>query len=262
MLLLGNMTRFAFLCDLHYGFERRGGHKVPLHDLTAFGAAFAFLEDFKPHILILGGDWLDCGVVSHHNSGKPGRTEGLRLLADAQACRADTLTPLERLPAQHRIYIPGNHEAWLEDLTDDQPGLEGLVSLPNLLTLSHNQWTILPHAGKYHLGKLTFVHGDQLKGGQAVAKNAVIEAERSIRFGHFHTYMAYTKTSFIEEKLGRTGIAVPCLCTKDPKYGEGRGNSWVQGLNYGWLNDNGTYHDYIAIITNGQTIINGRRYRG
>ena len=84
----------------------------------------------------------------------------------------------------------------------------------------------------------------------------------SIRFGHFHTFQAYTKTSFVEEKLGRTGIAVPCLCTKDPKYGEGRGNSWVQGLNWGYVFPDGTYADYVSIITNGRMVVNGKVYRG
>lgn len=255
------MTKFAFLCDLHYGFERRSGHKVPLHDMKAFGAAFAFLEDFKPDHLILGGDILDCGVVSHHNHGKPGRTEGLKLLKDAEDCNQDVITPLNALPTKSNTFITGNHEDWLNDLTDDQPGLEGLVDLKRLLSLQ--TWKVLPQGGKHHLGKLTFIHGDQLRGGQGVARVAVIEAERSVRFGHYHTFAAFTKTSFIEEKLGRTGIACPCLCTKDPKYGEGRGNSWVQGLNWGYVFPDGTYADYVSIITNGKMVgPDGKVYRG
>ena len=42
------MQKFAFLTDLHYGFERRNGHKVPLHDQRAIDAALSFLGDFKP----------------------------------------------------------------------------------------------------------------------------------------------------------------------------------------------------------------------
>lgn len=254
------MRRFAALFDLHYGYERKNGHKVPLHDLKAFGAAYAFLEDFKPHTLILGGDVLDCGVISHHNHGKPGRTEGLRLLTDSEECRSEVIAPLESI-AEERIIIKGNHEDWLDDFVDANPGIEGLIDFKKLLQL--NKWKVLPQGGKFHLGKLTFVHGDQLRGGQASARAAVIEAERSIRFGHFHTFQAYTKTSFIEEKFARTGIACPCLCTRDPKYGEGRGNSWVQGLNFGYISDDGTYADYVGVILNGKFIApNGKTYRG
>lgn len=257
---MSSLLRYAFLTDLHYGFERRGGHKVPLHDMKAFEAAYAFLDDFKPHVLILGGDMLDCGCISHHNKGKAGRTEGLRLLSDAEGCRAEILAPLEALKATRNIYITGNHEDWLHDLEEELPGIEGIVDLKRVLSL--DKWQLLPQGGKFHLGKLTFVHGDQLKGGMSCARAAVIEAERSIRFGHFHTYQAFTKTSFIEEKLGRTGIAVPCLCTKDPKYGQGRANAWVQGFLSGYLFPDGSYADTVHIITNGRTAINGKVYKG
>lgn len=254
------MTKFAFLTDLHFGYERRNGHKVPLHDLAAFRAALHFLEDFRPQVLILGGDILDCGVISHHNRGKPGRVEGLRLLADAEECKTHVIAPLKALRAQ-TTYITGNHEDWINDLIEETPGLEGIVGLRTLLALP-SAWKVLPQGAHANLGKLTFLHGDQLKGGEHMAKAAVIAYERSVRFGHIHTFAAYTKTSALDIRLGRTGIAVPCLCTKGPKYGEGAPNRWVQGFNYGWVHTDGSYNDYIAIITNGRTVVNGKVYRG
>lgn len=255
-------TKFAFLTDLHYGFERRNGHKVPLHDLGAFHAALGFLRDFRPEVLILGGDILDCGAISHHNHGKPGRTEGMRLKADADACRDTVITPLEQLGAKTQVYLTGNHEDWLGDLEDDQPALTGLADLRTILRLGA-KWTLIPQGGLFHLGKLVFAHGDQLTGGAHVAKSAVTTAERSIRFGHYHTFQAFTKTSFLDQKLGRTGIACPCLCSKEMKYGQGKGNSWVQGLNWGFVAADGTYADYVSIITNGKLIgPDGKVYEG
>lgn len=259
--MLSQPMRFAFLTDLHYGYERRGGHKVPLHDPRAFGAAMGFLQDFKPEVLILGGDVLDCAVVSHHNHGKPGRTEGMRLVADAAECREKVIKPLERLGAKQRVFITGNHEDWLNDLTDDQPGLTGLVDLDTLLGL--DKWKVLPQGGYFNLGKLTFIHGDQLGGGEHIAKAAVIAYERSVRFGHHHTFQVYTKTSSLDTKLGRTGIAVPCLCHRDPGYAGKRPNRWVQGLNWGHVESDGTYADYVSVITNGRLVgPTGKVYRG
>lgn len=251
--------RFVALFDLHYGYERRSGHKAPLHDLRAFDVAMQFVEDFKPDRLIFGGDILDCGAVSHHNHGKPGRTEGLRLLKDAEECGMGIIRPAEKL-AKELDYIEGNHERWLHDLTDDDPALEGLVDIRRLLGLK--RWNVIEQGKGVSLGKLTFVHGDQLRGGEHVAKAAVLAYERSVRFGHFHTYQAYTKTSALDLKLGRTGIAVPCLCTKDPKYGEGSPNRWVQGFDYGYVFADGTYADYVVIITNGKAVVEGKVYRG
>lgn len=256
------MERFVALFDLHFGYERKGGHKVPLHDSRALGAALAFIQDFKPDHLILGGDMLDCGVVSHHNHGKPGATEGLKLIGDAKECKAAVIQPLEvMLPKKAtKTYIIGNHEDWLTDLTDKIPALEGIVDLNTLLGL--DRWKVIPQGGSHKLGKLTFVHGDTVKGGENVAKAAVTNYERSIRFGHHHTFQTFTKTSPYDDKIGKTGIAVPCLCGKNPRYMEGKPNRWVQGFNFGYLNDNGTYTDYIAIIVDGKFTYNGLVYRG
>lgn len=255
-----SLTKFAFITDLHYGFERRNGHKVPLHDIRAFNATLAFLKDFKPDTLIVGGDFLDCGSISHHNKHAKRSVEGLRLLSDADDLRAEVLDKLEALKPSKLVYIVGNHEDWIEDLIEENPGIEGLVDLKKMLRL--DKWQVVPQGGYYNLGKLTFLHGDQLSGGDHVAKAAVVAWERSIRFGHVHTYQTYTKVSPIDEKLARTGIAVPCLCTKGPKYGEGKANRWVQGFNYGFIHADGSYNDYVAIITNGKTCINGKVYRG
>lgn len=254
------MIRFAFLGDLHFGYERKHGHKVPLHDMRAFGATYAFLEDFKPEVLILGGDMLDCGAISHHNKGKPGRTEGLRLVRDAEELRVEVIKPLEALRPKRMVYIIGNHEGWIDDLIDGQPELEGLLEVDHLLQLQ--KWDVLPDGEHMSLGKLTFLHGNQLTGGENVAKAAVIAYERSVRFMHHHTFSAYTKTSALDIKLGRTGIACPCLCTKDPKYGEGKGNRWVQGFNFGYVHEDGTFNDFVSIITNGRTVANGKVYKG
>ena len=221
-----------------------------------------FAADFKPHTWIHGGDMLDCGVISHHNHGKPGATEGLKLLADATEGRKLFIEPVEKIVGSKGklVYIIGNHEDWLTDLTDQIPSLEGLIDLKTILKL--DKWTIIPQGGVYSLGKLAFVHGDQLKGGEWVTKAAVIAYEKSIRFGHFHTYSAYSKTSALDYKLGKTGVAVPCLCSKTPKYGEGAPNRWMQGFNFGWVNSDGTFSDYVAIITNGSFIWNGKIYSG
>jgi len=254
------MTKYVALYDLHFGFERKNRHKVPLHDLKAINAALDFIRDFKPDTVVLGGDALDCGAISHHNRGKAGRIEGLKLLADAKLFRQEVLSVIEGLAKQF-VYITGNHEAWLEDLMEEEPGLEGVLDLSEILSLDR-RWKIIPQGGYHHLGKLTFIHGDQLKSNEYCAKNAVLAYQRNIRFGHFHTFQAYTMTSACDTDMGRTGVAIPCLCRKDPSYGNSAPNKWVQGFNYGYVWDNGNFNDYTPIIVKGQFFANGKRYGG
>lgn len=255
------MKRFIATYDLHFGYERRNSHKIALHDIKAWNTVLAFAKDFKPNTWIHGGDMLDCGVISHHNHGKPGATEGLKLVADATEGRKVFIDPVEEIVGSgEKVYLIGNHEDWLTDLTDKIPALEGLVDLETLLHLG--KWKVVPQGGSYNLGKLTFIHGDTIKGGEHCAKAAVVNYERSVRFGHHHCFQAYTKNSVLEYKHAKTGVSLPCLCTKTPKYGEGAANRWVQGFLYGYIDDGGHFNDYVVIIVDGKCIVNGKVYRG
>jgi hypothetical protein len=254
------MEKFLGIWDTHYGFERRGGHKVPLHDSKAINVALEFAKDFQPDHIVLGGDILDCGCVSHHNHGKPGATEGMKLLEDAKGCSDSIIKPLEALDADTYTYITGNHEAWLGDLEEKIPSLEGMFSLEKVLGLNEH-WKVVPQGEGHKIGKLLFLHGDQVKGGQYPSKWAVEAFERNVRFGHFHGYQTYSKTSSVEDNT-KTGMLVPCLCKKGPLYGGGSPNKWSQGFLYGYLRDDGYFNDYVAVITKGKAMINGKEYKG
>ena len=255
------MQRFVALYDAHFGFERRNGHKVALHDEKALSVVRQFIEDFKPDHTILGGDILDCGCISHHNHGKPGATEGLKLLEDAEGCRKEIIKPVEAATKHSLTYIVGNHEDWLTDLSETIPALEGMLDVRSVLKLG-SKWKVVEQGGLHKMGKLIFVHGDQIKGGEHSAKWAASAFEANIRFGHHHTYQTYTKTSAIALN-GHTGICVPCLCKKGPKYGGGSPNRWVQGFLWGYVDQNdNTFADYVSVIINGTAMINGKKYRG
>lgn len=253
------MDKFLALYDLHWGYERKNGHKVALHDMKALTAALKFAADFKPDHIILGGDILDCGSISHHNHGKPGAVEGLKLLADAKELRAAVIQPLEQLKPKSLTYIVGNHEDWLTDLVEKIPALEGIVDVRSILSLG-DWWDVVPQGGSHKLGKLVFIHGDQVAGGEHSAKWATVAFESNVRFGHHHTYQVYTKTSAVDTN-GHTGVAVPCLCKKGPNYGGGSPNRWMQGFLWGYVNGpQGTFNDYVSVIINGVVTINGKTY--
>ena len=254
------MEKFVALYDLHWGYERRNRHKNALHDEKALSVALQFIQDFKPDHIILGGDILDCGAVSHHNHGKPGLTEGLKLVSDAKELHEALIAPLEALKTKSLTYIIGNHEDWLDDLVSQLPALEGIVDLESILDLD-DRWQVVPCGETTKLGKLIFMHGDQVKGGEHSAKWATVAYEANVRFGHHHTYQTYSKTTALDA-VGHTGIAVPCLCKKNPAYGGGAPNRWMQGFLWGYIGPKGLFNDYVSIIINGTAMINGKVYRG
>jgi hypothetical protein len=255
---------YVFLTDIHYGFERRNGKKVPLHNPRILDAVGVFLEDFKPDYIIYGGDSLDCGPVSHHNRRKNFSIEGLRLMDDAEGLK-DYMRHFryaafdkDRGEAKE-IYIKGNHEAWLDDLVEDYPGLGGAFDLNKLLS----PWMeIVPQGEVYKLGKLHFLHGDQVRSSLYPSRWAVDAYEKSVRFGHFHTFQTFTKVSALDATDARTGVAVPCLCNRGPGYGKGAPNRWLNGFNYGYVESGGTYFDMTPIITNNKFVAEGVEYAG
>ena len=255
------MQKFLALYDLHWGYERKNRHKIALHDTAAIDVALQFAKDFQPDHILLGGDALDCGCVSHHNHGKPGATEGMKLIEDAKGLAEHVIKPLEALNAKSYTYLIGNHEVWLNDLEDQIPALEGLLDIDNLLGFKKD-WKVVEQGGIHKLGKIVFIHGDTVKGGEHSAKWAAMAYEANVRFGHHHTYQVFTKTSAVEAN-GHTGVAVPCLCKKNPGYGGGAPNRWMQGFLYGYIDcKDKTFNDYVAVIVNGTSTVNGKTYTG
>ena len=257
------MTSYLALFDTHWGYDQRPGRtKAPLHDRRTLDLVLKVASDFKPDVLILGGDTLDCGPLSPHLKHKHRSIEGLRIATDAQELRAHVLEPLEQLGSK-RIYLLGNHERWPEDVIEEYPGLEGVLSINALLGLEAHGWQIVPQGELYRLGKLFFMHGDTIKGSTHVAKAAMDRYDRNVRFGHFHTYQAYTKHRPLDIDHPKTAIAVPCLCGRDALYMMRAPNRWVQGFAYGHVEPNGIFHDQVStVINHAWTAPWGTRYKG
>lgn len=231
--------------------------------MRAIAPIFQFMEDWQPSAFVFGGDQLDLGEISHWNKSRRLSMEGLRLIDTIQGFHREVMTEVEqRLPQDAtKIFHLGNHEDWLLDLVEENPALEGIIDLDQQLHLTAQRWKMIPQGKVSRLGKLFFAHGDQIKGGEHVAKAAVTHFQRSIRFGHHHTYQAFTNTSALDARDVHTGVSVPCLCRRDLKYGEGKPNRWVNGFLWGTIFPDGSFTDQVTLIVDGKFSANGKTYR-
>lgn len=256
--------RFIFSPDKHVGWENAGGgRKRELHHLKALTAMFEFARDFKPHGWIEGGDQLDLGAISHWNANKKLSVEGLRLHKDIEEYEQEVLGPIDELNPVDKVWMIGNHEGWVDELVDLHPALEQTLNLDNQLGLSENGWRVVPQGGMVELGKLTFIHGDTIKGGgENVAKTAVVNYESSIRMGHFHTHLVYTKHNPVDSDTVRTGVVVPGMTHRNHRYSRSAPNKHLVGFNYGYIFPDGTFSDDTVIVTGGRFARNGRVYQG
>lgn len=260
-----NLFRTLFFTDSHYGKEYVGGSLRDVHDRRAHNVLLQIAADFRPTHIINGGDGLDCGAVSRHRKEEgPRATEGLRLQKDAERYRAEVLAPLEALKPKVLRYHLGNHEAWLEQLIDEHPGLEGALSVNSLLKLVAHGWDVWDVGTVSTVsGKLHYMHGDNVRGAAMCAKNAVIDYGRSVIFGHFHTSQRYTKHSAFDAKDIHRGFAIGCLCRKNPRYTKNQPNRFSQS--FALVEEDsktGQFQVNEIEISNGKAIYNGRIYKG
>jgi hypothetical protein len=260
-----SVRKFIAAGDEHVGFELIHGRKVEIHDLRAWEALIKFAEDFKPDAWISAGDQVDCGPISHWNKGKRQSQEGLRLLSEFETYEKFYLREQERVLGKkgERHWLYSNHLKWVDDFIEEHPGeTEGFLDYAKLLKLKERGWKMYGAGEAAHLGKLHFLHGDTIGGGEMVAKSAVLQYERSIRIWHHHTLQTFSKVSALDIKDRRTGMVIPAMCKKNPHYARNRPNRWVTGFLYGYIHPDGTFNDYPVVITEGKFTVEGKTYRG
>ncbi len=267
--LSASAKKFVALFDIHVGWEwaRSAGKMIvrPTHNEPAIKATLEFVKDFAPDVLIFGGDSINCGPVSHWLKGKPRLVEGFRLKNELDKF-ADLFSEVA-LNADKTVFMIGNHEAWIDQMVDENPGLEGMIEPQAYLEELWNE--TVSQGEMYRLtsgnvkSKLYFVHGDsvlQARQYRSPARALVEAYGRNIRAGHVHTYDVYTKKSPIDKQDYHSGIIVPALASRDPYYVKSAPSNFMHGFEYGWFWPDGEFTDQIVVINNSTFTINGKRY--
>lgn len=248
---------------MHVGFETAPGrHLRPTHDEKAINCMLEFARDFKPDVFIYGGDNMSYEAISHWRKDQKRSSKDLSLRREAETFEKVVQNPIREINPKETIFMYGNHERFTDDFIEHNPSFEGIVEPEHLLDLSDT--TIVEVGEHYRISPhLAFVHGDQIGGGQNPAAAAANQyADSSIRFGHFHTFQSQTRYSALDKTNVRTAMAIPCLCKVNPWFALNKPNRQLQGFNFGYVEKDGTFHDYVPIIVNGKVVINGKRYCG
>lgn len=261
-----HLEKFVVLFDIHVGFEKKHvrGQLVtsPTHNSEALGAALSFVNDFRPDHIILGGDQLNFGPVSHWNRSKPQLVEGFRVKEELDLFNTLVLAPLERNhPGARKVWMEGNHDAWLVDYVEESPALEGLMDVASYLELAESGWEYYSQGEIAQIGKCYVLHGDTLGTARGVAERAASRYRRNIRFGHFHHYSSATLVNPLDVVDNHTAIGVPCLSACAPGYLKGAPNNWLNGFLYGYVDsETGDFWDQVVVMTGNKFVAEGRIY--
>ena len=246
------------LWDLHY----------PRYHKPTFDIFMQFAKDFRPDILILGGDNMNCGSVSSH---RPPAKEQLESPTDKErkGFDRDIVGPLEHIHGgkTEKIIFDGNHEMWLYDFMDKNPGIGGELDYIKRLNLKERGWQHIAYKKYWNCGKLSFHHGDwrhSRKGAAYGAKHHAMKAlemsGRSVRYGHIHNPQMFTSIKLAKAGAPMTAMSLPCACELDQGYLEGGQTAWINGFYLGFIHDNGDFSDYMILVIKNRTVYAGKVY--
>jgi predicted phosphodiesterase len=241
------VSRGVALFDIHY----------PEHDQAAINIALAFIKDFKPDVILLGGDQLQMDTISFFNKNKPKLIESKRLKNDYKGFQAEILDRITQNVSKKckKYFLIGNHEYRIERLIENSPQHEGFIELENNLDLK--DYTIVPFNTVVNIGEMYFTHGWHYN--IHYAKQTVQEAQKMIFVGHAHMPQVFTAIS-PATCLPKQCVGVGCLCNRNPQYMENRPNAWVHQFLFWYMFEDGTFTYYTPIILNGRCVINGKVY--
>jgi len=164
-----SQERLFFVPDLH----------APYHDRRATALMFDAIECFQPDVVVVMGDFLDCMAVSHF-AKDPSRM----LKFEEEIKTAKEL--LDRIEADRKIYVAGNHEDRLRRyLLDKAPELLPFNSIPKLLGLEKRGWEYIPYKDSTKIGRLHITH-DVGSAGRYNVYRALDAFQASVVTGHTH----------------------------------------------------------------------------
>ena len=236
----------AFGCaHLEYGFVD-----------PSYLVAERFVREVKPDILILLGDYMDFGCISHWNKTKPRLTEQKRYLSDCDWGRGR----LEKLRphARRTVYLKGNHEDWLYQFIDENPVLEGKMSLGKDLGLDEMGIEAVRLNAVLSVGSLNFAHGWYVNEYHA-AKHLRVMGDH-IFYVHTHNHQVHT-APVRPERTPHTAMSLGCLCSRNPGYLKNKPSNWINGLGVFEVRGDGSFNPYFVPIINNACTYGGETWR-
>lgn len=208
--------------------------QAPYHLPQAVALAAAFIKDYKPDTLVLGGDIIDFVSISRFT--KVGRFTPVNVADEITICEEEVVKPLCAAHPKADVYwIEGNHEFRLTSYVAAMAKpLEGLIDVVDALGCKRNDITyIRSKAGNGILRltpHLTLMHGDAH--GANPAQKQYLGWGGSLIMGHAH------KESTWRSKKGcgsdHVALAAGCLC-QDPDWRDI--DSYTRGFVAGWYDD-------------------------
>jgi hypothetical protein len=245
-----SLDRLLILPDVHR----------PYHDPKAWSLMIKVGREFKPHRIIILGDFIDGYCVSSHGGRAPNREHLLEQeIGDGNV----GLDQIAALGAKRVDFIEGNHEDRVRRyIADKCPELFGLVSVRKLLRVDERGWYWTPYRKSLKVGSVHFTHDVGKAGQGAAAKTRDVFGGNAV-IGHVHrmecSYVGNLKGDVhVGMSLGWLGSADAVDYMASPAVAR----SWTHGVGLG-VHDTTSGLVYLtpAPFVRGTALVNGKVVR-
>jgi predicted phosphodiesterase len=237
--------RVAVLSDIHY----------PYHDEKAETIVKMFLADYKPDLIILNGDIIDCYAVSSYQKDIKKKMD---IQDEIDYTNNKLMQWVDDFPETKFTYLEGNHEnRFARIVKNNAPALAALRTLDIAVNLGLEELGIewVPDWQDMQIGNMLFTHGHLVrKNGSASARAHFDQYGCSVLIGHCHRLaVVYKRTKYGTHALVENGT----LCDFDVEYS--KFPDWQQGFTTLQFDGDEFAVSQHAII-NHKLIANGKVY--
>lgn len=225
--------------------------QIPFQDTKVCDLVLNFVDELKPHGVVLNGDIVDCYAISDFAKNPSSEADLNKEIREAN----QLMDRLAKVTTE-RIWLGGNHEDRLRRLNwKHVPALAktGKLDFPVIFETAEHGFDYFPYGEIHHLGRLMVTHGDKaMKHSGQTAKAAFEQTGSSTMVGHTHRLGTYYKT---DSNGVHASWENGCLCRMDPEYTQ-RPN-WQQGFSVVHVEPNGYFNVQQIPILDGSSFFYG-----
>jgi predicted phosphodiesterase len=239
------MIKGIFLSDLH----------IP--ENIALEPIHKFIKDYKPNLIILGGDIIDAVGMHASESMKAEQVKMSWYERDVKYLKDF----FARLPKVKIVFLEGNHEQRWRRISAKYPEVFGkTVDLKRDSSIKSMEY--IPYGDYnafYKVGDMIFHHGTVFPDMHA-KQYAYRYAPYKSCYGHQHDFQAYSLHRALVNDHFRYGFSGSCLCKTNPEWKRGSANRWVN-LFTTFVSDGKTTIPTIHLIEKDKFYYGGKEYK-
>ena len=248
------LKRAVIIPDCHIPFE--------CHD--SFSLLLKVIKLFRPHEVVILGDFLDCYAASQYEKD-PRMGDVGHFLAREFECANIRLDQIDKAAGNaKKIYLEGNHEFRIEKmLLGQSKAFHGLIDLTRLLNLDKRpRWSFVPYTfdQAYQVLKspLWARHNPVVGGSE---QNSAKQAGDSYIHGHDHQI---NEGSFVTRLSKKKVISISSGWLGDAKKNRSVFDyvkafpSWAKAFTLVWANEKEFIHDTVRIMEGGKCLYQGK----